>query len=161
MDNMKNPYKGNKNDETNNETKTKNIVYQSVEKEVFNSQLSIVSQEDEKNTNQMNISIPFSSSNDGNSDFNNNNNLKFNHSSIMMQDNNEYNNESNKNSCNLNEINRNDNNENIDNNNKVKKYNLPSNISINMINFNLYNYVSVSNNEEKIIFLIHLLMNNH
>jgi len=145
--NMENPYKDNKNDDPNNETETENLECLSVEKEVFNSQLSIVSQEDEKNTNQMKISIPFSSLNDGNNDINNYK-LKFNSSSIMMQDNNEYNNESNKDSCNLNEINKNDNNENNDNNNnKAKKYSLPTSTSINTINFNPYNDVPASNNE--------------
>ena len=44
FDNMKNPYKDNKNDEPNNATE--NIEYQNAEKEDFSSQFSIQSHED-------------------------------------------------------------------------------------------------------------------
>ena len=134
--NMKNPYLDDKNDETNNEAE--NIECQNVEKEVFNSQISMQSNDDEQTINKMSVNPLFYGQNDNNVE-DNNYRLNFNSSSIVMQGNNEYNNEynneGNNNNCNLSEIKKNDNNDNNANNNNANKrqiYNLPSSINANI-----------------------------
>ena len=147
--NMKNPYADSKNCESNNENE--NSEYQNVEKEVFNSQISMQANEDEQTTNQKSINPLFYAQNDRNVG-DNNYKLSINSSSIVMQDNNQYYNENNNNNYSLNEIKKSDNNvnnsnnENNDNDNKVKKYNLPSSTNLNIININPYTDQKQNNN---------------
>ena len=149
--NMKNPYADSKNCESNNENE--NSEYQNVEKEVFNSQISMQANEDEQTTNQKSINPLFYAQNDRNVG-DNNYKLSINSSSIVMQDNNQYYNENNNNNYSLNEIKKSDNNVNNsnnenndnDNDNKVKKYNLPSSTNSNIININPYTDQKQNNN---------------
>ena len=161
---MKNPYADSKNCESNNENE--NSEYQNVEKEVFNSQISMEANEDEQTTNQMSLNPLFYAQNDRNAG-DNSYKLNINSSSIVMQDNNQCHNESNNNNYSLNEIKKSDNNVNNSNNennnnndNKGKIYRLDSSNNLNIININPYTIQEQNNNIQNSSIINDSLLDN-
>jgi len=109
-----NPYQDNKKDEPNNVNENNQKLKIKKEKEVFNSQFSIQSDENERTINQAIYNSLINKPNDENNIHNNDDTS----GSIIIIDNNDFCHFSNKNSCSLNEIKKNDNinNEKNDNN---------------------------------------------
>ena len=141
-----NPYQDNKKDEPNNIKENNQKIYIKKEKEVFNSQFSIQSDENERTINQAIYNSLINKPNDENI-IHNNDDLNNTSGSIIIIDNNDYCHFSNKNSCSLNEIKKNDNINNEKNDNNSNSENNDNDNNINANNKNNENNIYNENND--------------